>query len=165
MANKSNKILIIVIVILVALLCAGGFYIVTNILNTDNPADTFSKLKPTFDTGAGEYKAPEQKPNVAIPGWGSFTIPADKTTVSVDFFNPQANEGNYYMTFELKLATGESLYQSGLVKAGDHIQTITLSRGLPKGTYDAYVHIQPYTADDELVETNNADMGLKLIVV
>ena len=165
MANKTNKALIIVIVILVALICAGGVYIATNFLNTGTPADTFGKNKPVFDTGAGAYKAAEQKPNIAIPGWGSFTIPADKTTVSVDFFNPQANEGNYYMTFELRLATGESLYQSGLVKAGDHIQTITMTRALPKGTYDAYVHIQPYTADDELVETNNADMALKLIVV
>ena len=112
-----------------------------------------------------EYKAPEQKRNVAIPGWDSFTIPANKTNVSVDFFNPKQNEGNYYMTFELRLANGESLYQSGLVRAGDHIQNITLSHGLPAGTYDAYVHIQPYTADDDLIETNNADMALKLIVV
>ena len=164
MAKKS---VIILIVILVAAIAAAGVVIAVNNANngTSSPGDTPDKKKPGFDENAGEYKAPEQKPNVAIPSWGSFTIPANKTNVSVDFFNPTANEGNYYMTFELCLADGESLYQSGLVRAGDHIQNITLSRGLPAGTYDAYVHIQPYTADDDLIETNNADMALKLIVV
>ena len=164
--TMSKKYAVILIVILTAALCTAGVFAAVNSTDSkDTPADNTCGKKTGFDENAGEYKAPGQKPNIAIPGWESVTIPANKTDVSVDFFNPKANKGNYHMTFELRLADGESLYQSGLVRAGEHIRKITLSRGLPAGTYDSYIHIQPYTADDALMETNNADMGLKLIVV
>ena len=121
-----------------------------------------------IDSGAGDYVAPTQTQtgnNVAIPGWGSITIPANQQTVSVDFFNPEANEGLYYLTFKLTLSdTGEVLYESNAVPPGKHIQTITLSRALPAGNYDAVVHVQPYRMLDE-TPTNNADMEITLIAM
>ena len=164
MAKKS---VIILIVILVAVICAAGVIIAVNNANNGTPAsDSQQTKKPTFDENAGAFQQQvvEAARGIAIPGWESITIPANQTEVIVDFRNPEANEGYYYLTFELRLADGESLYQSGLVRAGDHIQRITLSRGLPAGTYDAVVHVQPYSADDDLVPKNNADMKIKLIV-
>ena len=121
-----------------------------------------------IDSGAGDYVAPTQtqtEPGVAIPGWGSITIPANQQTVSVDFFNPEKNEGRYYLTFKLILSdTGEVLYESNAVPPGKHIQTITLSRGLPAGTYDAMIHVQPFRMSDE-TPTNNANMKTTLIVI
>ena len=122
-----------------------------------------------IDSGAGDYVAPTPSqptiiPSVAVPGWSSITIPANQQTVSVDFYNPEANEGLYYLTFKLILSnTGEVLYESNAVPPGKHIQTITLSRALPAGTYDAVVHVQPYRMSDE-TPANNADMKTKLIV-
>lgn len=129
----------------------------------------------TIDKNAGAYVAPqaetESKPGVAIPGWGSFTFPPDtvELTNMVDFYNPDANEGYYYLTFELRLPDDseqgyEVLYASQLVPAGMHIQTITLNRPLEAGEYEAIVHVQPYTADDSLTPTNNADMKTTLYV-
>ncbi|HJJ32747.1 MAG TPA: hypothetical protein O0Y10_04690 [Methanocorpusculum sp.] len=163
-----KKALLIIIVVLAVVVCAAGVFNALNTLdNGDTPAGGGQQTKkPTFDENAGAFQQQvvEAERGIAIPGWESISIPANQTEVIVDFRNPEANEGYYYMTFELRLADGESLYQSGLVRAGDHIQRITLSRGLPAGTYDAVIHVQPYSADDNLVPKNNADMKIKLIV-
>ena len=122
-----------------------------------------------IDPNAGDYVKPTQTqptiiPSVAVPGWSSITIPANQQTVSVDFYNPEANEGMYYLTFKLILSdTGEVLYESAAVPPGKHIQTIKLTRALSAGTYDAVVHVQPYRMSDE-TPANNADMKTKLIV-
>ena len=122
-----------------------------------------------IDSGAGDYVDPTQTqtpstPGPFIPGWGSITIPANQQTVSVDFYNPEKNEGLYYLTFKLSLAdTGEVLYESNAVPPGKHIQSITLSRALPAGNYAAVIHVQPYRMSDE-TPTNNADVKITLVV-
>lgn len=124
-----------------------------------------------LDPNAGEYSGSSgaEGSGVAIPGWGTITIPANTTEIPVDFYNPEANEGKYYLTFELRLpdnsAQGyEVLYTSGLVKPGLHIQKATLSRGLPAGEYQAVIHVQPYRMDEEQTPTNNANLNTKLVV-
>ena len=122
-----------------------------------------------IDSGAGDYVEPTQTqtpsmPGPYIPGWGSITIPANQQTVSVDFYNPEKNEGLYYLTFKLILSdTGEVLYESNAVPPGKHIQSITLNRALPAGNYAAVVHVQPYRMSDE-TPTNNADVKIILVV-
>ena len=86
----------------------------------------------------------------------------------VDFYNPELNEGLYYLTFKFGLINSngeitEVLWQSQAVPPGKHIQKITMSRGLPAGTYDAVVHVQPYRMSDE-TPTNSANMRTTLIV-
>ena len=126
-----------------------------------------------IDTNAGDYINPivdsEIEPNVAIPGWGKITIPSGTTEISsVDFYNPKKNEDLYYLTFELRLPTAkggyEVLYASDAVPPGKHIQSITLSRPLDAGTYNAVIHVQPYRMSDE-TPTNNANMKTTLVVV
>lgn len=70
----------------------------------------------------------------------------------------------YYMSFGLYLKDGdELLYQSGLVAPGKYIQKMTMNKPLKKGTYDAYVKIQPYRSDKK-TETNAGVVNLKLNV-
>ena len=127
-----------------------------------------------FDPNAGnKVDDPEnstpQRPNIAIPGWATLTMPPNTTEITVDFYNPEANAGYYHMTFELRLVDEtkpegyEVLYTSGLVEAGKHIQKITLSRGLEPGTYQGYIHVQPYFADS-MQPTNNANTMIEIIV-
>ena len=160
-AGKAKWIILLVVVAVVAV-CA-------TLLITQPWGSNPSGGGLIIDSGAGDYVAPTQKPTstpgVSIPGWGSITIPANQQTVSVDFFNPEKNEGRYYLTFKLILSdTGEVLYESNAVPPGKHIQTITLSRGLPAGTYDAMIHVQPFRMSDE-TPTNNANMKTTLIVI
>ena len=126
-----------------------------------------------IDTNAGDYVVPvvdsKVEPNVAIPGWGRITLPANTEYVtSVDFYNPEENEGLYYLMFELRLLTDDggyvSLYKSDAVPPGKHIQSIKLNQTLIPGTYDAVIHVQPYRMSDE-TPTNNANMKTTLVVI
>ena len=75
-----------------------------------------------------------------------------------------AVEFNYYMTFKLVLSdTNETIYESGLVAPGKHLQHITLTKALKAGEYDAYVFLQPYM-DDQVTPCNNGKVVVKLIV-
>lgn len=124
-----------------------------------------------LDPNQGDYTNPNsgstQSQGVAIPGWGAITIPKNQTEIAVDFYNPQQNDGLYYLTFELRLPDKEGgyevLYKSGLIEAGKHIQKITLSRGLGEGIYDAIIFVQPYRIDG-ITPTNNAETQTRLIV-
>lgn len=125
-----------------------------------------------LDPNQGSYVDPNQgngtpSQGVSIPGWGTITIPANKTDVTVDFYNPEQNAGLYYLTFELRLpdANGgyEVLYKSGLIQAGNHIQKITLSHGLAEGIYNAVIFVQPYRIDG-ITPTNNLETQTVLVV-
>ncbi len=156
-----------VIVILIILLClksCGNGDIDINIGNEPGTA-------PTLDPNQGDYITPETPVanGVAIPGWGRLTIPIDTAEdIVVDFYNPSENADKYYLTFELRIPADnepgyEVLYTSGLIAPGKHIQKINLTRGLPAGTYNAILHVQPYRMSDKS-PTNNADLKLELVV-
>lgn len=128
---------------------------------------------PELDPNAGEYVEPQaedtESGGIAVPGWNTLNIPKNEKEVTVDFYNPEENKGQYHLTFELRLPDEsdkgyEVLYKSGLVDPGLHIQHITLSRELEEGIYDATLHVQPYRMDEQKTATNNADMQTQLIV-
>lgn len=120
-----------------------------------------------IDPNAGELITPTpapQEPGVAIPGWGSMTIPAGTTEVQTSMQNPKANEGWYYLTFELRLKdTNEVIFTTGLIPPGQYCNKVTLTRALEPGEYAAIIHVQPYRISDQS-PTNNADMETVLIV-
>ena len=176
--EKKKRGLVILILILVLIVVALAALVGFLLLRPAQTAETAGGgVGLTIDENAGAYTAAETEaaeevslPGVAIPGWGSISIPAGVTEVTtVDFFNPEANEGWYYLTFELRIEDDseqgyEVLYTSGLVPPGDHVQKITLEHTLDAGTYDAVVHVQPYMMDDSRTATNNADMKTTLVV-
>ena len=176
--KKSGKKKWIVLLLLLLLIAAAGVFVIsgglTLIFPGLAPGSGSSPLGGglVIDPNAGDYVAPEapkQEQGVAIPGWGSMTIPANTQVLDmVDFHNPIANDGLYYLTFKFCLlnANGEIsevLWESQAVPPGKHIQKITMSRGLPAGTYDAVVHVQPYRMSDQ-TPTNNVNTKTKLIV-
>lgn len=75
----------------------------------------------------------------------------------------------YYMSFALYLGSAddkdnaELLYQSKLVTPGKSLSTIELAHGLPAGTYEGFVFIQPYY-EDQATPTNSGLVKLTLIV-
>ncbi len=170
--DKKSKwlkwVCIILALLLLLLLCfkgCGNFPGIAPNMNISNLLE--------LDPNAGEYKETPKADNkaqgIAIPGWNELYLQKDTKEVTVDFYNPDANEGKYYLTFEIRLPDNseqgyEVLYKSGLVQSGNHIQNITLSHELKLGTYDATIHIQPYKMNQEQTATNNADIQTKLIV-
>lgn len=169
--SKNKKWLLILLILLLLALLGVGIWIGVSL--NDQPDDPTTNIGGVqLDPNQGGYVDPNQggstpSQGVAIPGWGKITIPVNETEVTVDFYNPEQNAGLYYLTFELRLPDGnggyEVLYKSGLIEAGNHIQKITLSRGLAEGTYDAIIFVQPYRMDG-VTPTNNAETKTQLIV-
>ncbi len=128
-----------------------------------------------IDPNAGELVTPTPaptEPGVAIPGWGSITLPAGVTEAATTLKNPEANEGWYYLTFEMRLPTVdeetgeesyEALFTTGLIPPGQYCNQVTLTRALEPGEYNVILHIQPYRMSDK-TPTNNADTETVLIV-
>ena len=154
----------IILLVVVAVVAVGVTLLITQPWAGDDSPSGGGLI---IDSGAGDYvdtpKIPAEQ-SVVIPSWGSINIPANTQTVSVHLYNPEENEGLYYLTFRLLLEdTGEVLYESNAVPPGKHIQQISLNRGLSAGTYAAVIHVQPYRMSDE-TPTNNANMRTTLIV-
>ena len=106
----------------------------------------------------------EDKPAVGIkiPGYPSITLPADQQEVAVALLNPEGNP--CYFTFELALKdTGEVLYTSKLVPPGQVISSITLSRALSAGEYNAVIRISTTSLEDGSA-MNGANVETVLIV-
>lgn len=162
-----KKILIALIILLLLLLIGGGIYLLTQ---GNGAAQRAGSTALSIDPNAGEYAAPDPEETdsdggITIPGWGSISLPAGQTQVTVDFPNPAANADKYYLSFELRLKdTDETLCTTGLVPLGQTIQTITLSRALEAGEYAAVIRVQPYRMDEAQTPTNNADMETTLVV-
>ena len=139
---------------------------------TASPAPT-AELE--IDPNAGDLITPTPaptEPGVAIPGWGSITLPAGVTEAATTLKNPDANADWYYLTFEMRLPTvdeetGEESYEvlftTGLIPPGQYCNQVTLTRALEPGEYNVILHVQPYRMSDK-TPTNNADTETVLIV-
>ena len=139
---------------------------------TASPAPT-AELE--IDPNAGDLITPTPaptEPGVAIPGWGSITLPAGVTEAATTLKNPDANADWYYLTFEMRLPTvdeetGEESYEvlftTGLIPPGQYCNQVTLTRALEPGEYNVILHVQPYRMSDK-TPTNNADTEMVLIV-
>ena len=128
-----------------------------------------SSVNPDIDPNAGVYQGEENEVSepgkMSIAGYSQATIPANQTTVPLLLRNPQANSGKVYFSYDFILEdTGEVLYSSKMVPAGQAITQITLSRPLPAGVYNALVVWKSYLVDEDLREGNSVNMKLKLTV-
>ena len=167
--NNNEYIRIILLVIIIIIFLLIGFFLgkstCNNCCNPDGSKGTNQGEK--IDPNGEDYVEPEKSinKNVVLPGWGEIRIKANTTNITsgVDFYNPQANEGEFYLKFKLVL-NDEVLYESDLVEPGKHIKKITLSKPLKKGEYDAVVFIQPYKMDKKTT-TNNGNVKVKLVVI
>ena len=162
MKNKAVYIALAVVTVLLIIACI--------FLLLPDKSDGSEGMGLTVDPNSGIYVAPEKTETedaasgIAIPGWGSITIPANTTAVDVNLKNPSENEGKYNMTFTLTLdGEEEPLAETGLIRPGESALKLNLSRPLEAGEYKAYVHVQPYRISDNSA-TNNANIGVTLIV-
>ena len=179
--GKSGAASLIVLLALLAV-TVGLFVWQNQSANRGAPEATLSPTvepSPTvelqIDPNAGELVTPTPaptEPGVAIPGWGSITLPAGVTVAATTLKNPEANEGWYYLTFEMRLPTAdeetgeesyEVLFTTGLIPPGQYCNQVTLTRALEPGEYNVILHVQPYRMSDK-TPTNNADTETVLIV-
>lgn len=177
--KKKKKPLGLILIIIIVSVIILAFNIIKNnekdVVNEENLNSSSGEiLEGNISIQEEEENEENVKQNVvpqgiAIPGWEEIKIPANTTQVTVDFYNPEENLGLYYLTFELRLLNNtdegyEVLYKSDLIKPGQHVQDIELTKALTSGEYETIIHVQPYKMDEYKTPTNNADMKTMLVV-
>ena len=104
-----------------------------------------------------QTEAPSAARGIRIPGYSVIPVPADTADVQVELYNPEDNEVYFQISFFLK-GDGEDelLYESRLLKPGQHIYDITLTRGLPAGDHPITIQYSTFTTDGEFSPRNGA---------
>lgn len=176
--QQAKRMQLIVALLAVAVLAVGAVLIWKSTQPEAAPTVTAAPTATAeleIDPNAGALITPTPaptEPGVAIPGWGSITLPAGVTEASTTLKNPEANADWYYLTFEMRLPTVdeetgaenyEVLFTTGLIPPGQYCNKVTLTRALEPGEYNVILHVQPYRISDK-TPTNNADMETVLVV-
>lgn len=100
---------------------------------------------------------------IAIPGFEKLVLKAGELDQKVGFYNPEQNACYFRIFFAL--ADGTELYQSGMIKPGQRLDTVELSRSLEAGIYEGAVLRYECFSIDALNPLNGAETIMKLEVL
>ncbi len=163
--NKRKKTLIIVVAALVLIAAATvGILLFRDKPKPKKTSDSqgvVGVVTDDWDTGIDEKDKPKQS-GTQIPGYSSAQMKAGDTTLKINIGNPKENKVGMFAT--VKLDDGTVLYESPLLKPGQGITEIPLSKTLEKGTYNAFVEYKCVMLNEKNTPLNAAESGFKLIV-
>lgn len=99
---------------------------------------------------------------ISIPGFSSVTFSADELEQNITLYNPENNK--CYFIISLLLPDGTEIYKSGMLKPGECIEKITLTKELEPGLYNnAIVRYDCYELET-LQQLNGANAKFNLEV-
>jgi hypothetical protein len=122
--------------------------------------------QPDLEEGAVDWEGVKPQntggvvPGIAIPGYKSITVAANKKDVKVNFQNPEGNP--CYFEISLLLGDGTEIYKSKMIEPGKGLYDISLSKALEPGEYDAVVKYDTFSLDG-LAPMNGAEVKITLI--
>lgn len=158
--KKSKKVIILILGIIfftiISMLIAGNFEKVKDILSPD------------IDSAATNWKGPENENDslsrgIAIPGYESMKLRANKLDQKVSIYNPEEN--NCYFVITLCLPNGTEIYKSKMIEPGKGLYNIVLNQKIQKGIYEnSILKYECFAMDESLSELNGASVNLKLEV-
>lgn len=100
--------------------------------------------------------------NILVPGYSGAKMQAGDMTLNLRIGNPEEN--TCYLQATLLLEDGTVLFESGLLEPGTGFEQIELNQTLEEGTYEALVHYQGYSMDEEPQLLNGSDSAFTLTV-
>lgn len=156
-------------VLLTATLVITGVLVGSN-LSAGNSGASSPVVSPVTATnaakkaGASAAVSPvSSSQSIAIPGFEKMVMKAGQTRQTVKLYNPETNACYFMIT--LSLSDGTPLYRSGLIKPGQVVDAIEISRSLQAGTYaNAILQYDCYSSDG-LQQLNGAQSVFNLEVV
>ena len=154
----------IIIVLLVALIGVGGYLIATQL----NKGPEYKGTSGSVDSNATEWddklSAPSEiEGKILIPGYSGAKMKTGDTKLKLRIGNPAENK--CYLQATLMLADGTILYETDLIEPGKGFDEIEILETLEVGTYEAYVHYQGYSMDEEPQVLNSCDSAFTLTVI
>ena len=163
--NKgSNKIYLILIIVLLLALIGVGIYL---IVSQSDKGPAYQGTSGSVDSEAAEWddnlSAPSEiEGRILIPGYSGAKMQAGSDMLKLRIGNP--SENTCYLQATLMLADGTVLYESGLIEPGKGFEEVKLLETLEAGTYEAYVHYQGYSMDEDPQILNSCDSAFTLTV-
>ena len=152
---KNKKALWIALAVLLVLALAAAVFFLTR--QPDGPVTNVSQTYAFEEEQTQETAAPSAARGIRIPGYSVIPVPADQTQVKVDLYNPEDNGVYFQIAFLLRDGEEEELlYESKLLKPGQHLYDITLNRGLPAGDHPVTIRYSTFTTDGEFSPRNGA---------
>ena len=164
MKDKKKRywtLLVLFIVILIAGIAAAVYFSRQKDPETGGNAYVDADAS-AWDDGIDTEEPREITENILVPGYSGAEMKAGDTTLSLRIGNPEEN--TCYLQATLQLEDGTVLYESGLLEPGTGFEQIELNQTLEAGTYEALVHYQGYSMDEERSELNASDSAFTLTV-
>ncbi|MCD8218025.1 MAG: hypothetical protein LUD01_08280 [Clostridiales bacterium] len=160
----QKKIGVVVLALVILILLAALIYLVV----TDRNPETGESGNAYVDMEADEWDdgiedTTDTADNMVIPGYSGAQMTAGDTVLQLSIGNPEEN--TCYLQATLELEDGTVLYESGLLEPGTGYEQIELVQTLEEGTYEAVVHYQGYSMEEEPKELNGCDSALTLTVL
>ena len=160
MDSKHKKILLVIIGVLLVLVLALGGLLLFQSRKAGGPVTNYQPGGQSFefeDEQQQEIREASTGAGIEIPGYSVIPIRAGSTEISVDLFNPDQNQ--VYFQIALVLTdTDEQIYESKLIKPGQHLYDITLTRALEPGEYPTTIRYSTFSMDGEFTPRNGADV-------
>lgn len=154
-------------VLLTATLVFAGVLVGSKLGDSVGGAAPVSQSRSAEVASAGKEEAPAaagaSNDGIAIPGFEKLVLKAGELEQKVGFYNPEQN--TCYIRIFLALANGTELYQSGMIKPGQRLDTVEFSRSLEAGTYEGAVLRYECFSLDALKPLNGAETIMKLEVL
>lgn len=161
-SSKKKKYWILLFLLLVIL--AVGTMAVVHFTRQEEQTGGNASVDPNasaWDDGidAGETEITD---NILVPGYSGAEMKAGDTVLKLRIGNPEEN--TCYLQATLQLEDGTVLYESGLLEPGMGFEQVELNQMLEAGTYEALVHYQGYSMDEEQSQLNGVDSAFTLTV-
>ena len=147
--NKKTAVILAILLLLAAVLL--GRFLLTR--------GEVTSYQPEFEEGQEQTVSEGGvEAGIKIPGYSTITVDAGTKDVAVELSNPEENQVYFQITFLLG-EEQEQIYQSKLIKPGDHLYEITLDRALDPGTYDLTIQYDTFSMDDSYTPRNGASVN------
>lgn len=161
-SSKKKKYWILLLLLL--LVFAAGIAAVVHLTGKEEPTEGNASVDPNasaWDDGIDPGET-EITDNILVPGYSGAEMKAGDTTLKLRIGNPEEN--TCYLQATLQLEDGTVLYKSGLLEPGKGFEQIELNQTLEAGTYEALVHYQGYSMQEERSQLNSVDSAFTLTV-
>ena len=155
--KKNKKVIAVVAILLIVL--AG-----LTIWKMSAPKGEVTSFQPEFEEGQEQATSEGGiEAGIKIPGYSVIPVNAGSKEVSIDLTNPEENNVYFQITFLLG-EEKEQIYQSKLIRPGDHLYNITLDRELEAGSYDLTIQYDTFAMDESYSPRNGATVNCVLEV-
>ncbi len=150
---KKNKKVIAVVAILLIILAGLVIW------KMSAPKGEVTSFQPEFEEGQEQATSEGGvETGIKIPGYSVIPVNAGSKEVSIDLTNPEENNVYFQITFLLG-EEKEQIYQSKLIRPGDHLYNITLDRELEAGSYDLTIQYDTFAMDENYSPRNGATVN------